>query len=368
MNVIKRFCEYENKKELLNTEKPLQIKTIRTLFEIYRLYIPDKFNENLLIDRYDFKKYFKITTIDYSTYDTNYNSYLTTKKGENIPIDKAEIDFKWIRKQEDYLINGNWKPREILSLYSYTIEGYNIVNNYLINKKEECIESINKCYEDTIREGFYFPLFFDLLEIIINKENKDLLNKKSKSLESNEILDRIKYNMKRVNKNPSYMIENYRLLTKIYPNIREEYLLLAVPKLIKTISEFIKRSPPTTKEMVIFRRTKSIAYIDDTNNYVVLKGFSSSSLSLEASKPYGGDHCCLKIIIIPKGSHIMSLMLLSRYKDEYEVLLNRDSRFEFIKKPTNGLLRDNKILESDNYEVNLCDSFTYKYSILELVS
>jgi hypothetical protein len=167
MDVIKRFCNTRDEKELLNLNIPIKLNQTQVIFEL--LDDPNFLKENC----------WKKETINYSLHNTNFHSNLMYSFTEKVKYDEEELDIEWFRKQSKYFKNKSL--REILSLFFYTSLGSSIANSYLLNNKEECLKAVYDAYNYAIKKEIYFPLFFSILDIVYLSENNYILKKENET-------------------------------------------------------------------------------------------------------------------------------------------------------------------------------------------
>jgi len=366
MDPIKNFCNTKETKYLLDLEEPLHIKKSIFLFDMYKLVIPKPFKLNLLEHKSNFN--WKQQSFELRTTTTNYHSYITLKNGKKTIIGDICIDFEWLKKQNK-ILRTTATPRQLLTLYSYTNEGSKITNAYLFGKEKECINYVDNAYNYSIKEGEYFPLFFDLLNIInITKSYDDILIKVTKKLKNS--IDLIKLILDHDN---CYK-HKYPILLDIYKYLQKHIILKAVDQYINMIYYYIKDLPTTSNDMVLYRGVKTRVVNGQKGNTIIFPNFTSTSLDFYSAINFGGDervpgetNCCFKAIVVPKDSHVFAAFLVSEYP-EFEILINKNSEFEILKSPEVGLLKEKEILDSEEYKINLC-TYTkeYEFAILKLI-
>ena len=90
-----------------------------------------------------------------------------------------------------------------------------------------------------------------------------------------------------------------------------------------------KNSPPTTKEITLYRGIRYNKGDKYEHEPVFNKQYISTTTSETVAKDFKGKdiYCCIMKIKIPKGSHILPLYNYSRFQGEFEVLLPRDGKF-----------------------------------------
>lgn len=112
---------------------------------------------------------------------------------------------------------------------------------------------------------------------------------------------------------------------------------------------------PIEQNLIVFRGIKPPEG-DFPGFYSTDKGFISTSVYLDTTGPFRGESCCLQIILIPKGSKVLFLpsSLSTLFKDEGEILLNRNSSFELVDE-------GNLQIENEDGELNTVKTVLLNY-------
>jgi len=362
---IKNFCKTNEEEVLSNLDEPIIFNKKTIEFVIERFSIPKKFNISLICKAAKLKECFIKTPFQMISYEGNYKTYINSSIGNPTHIGSINFDYLWIKKQCDWLKTYINEPRVLLTLYSYTDNASGFVNSYLLNNMDKCLDFVEECINNSKSEDTYFPLYFDLIDIIKIKSNEDLIYRPSKNVY--KMLDIIRTNIFEKTKNKFfYCKENYNLLLNIIIELKTSIILEAVNSYIKFLSNIIKKAPKTTKEMFVYRRTNT-QVLKHSDTSITFPNFTSTSLAVEMTEEFGQDDCCLKMIIIPKNASVLAAIIFSANKDEYEILLNKKSKFSVKVAPSTGILQKHGIFEETNLHTRLCFNIPHNYSVLELI-
>lgn len=112
--------------------------------------------------------------------------------------------------------------------------------------------------------------------------------------------------------------------------------------LVKRLDSVMK-SAKTTKDMIVYRGItsslfsklevgavlKDAGFGSTTTKQSVAKGFADSSTYTSNKKGENANPVIMKVQV-PKGSRALSMMKYSQYKDEEEILIDRNSRYKVI--------------------------------------
>lgn len=114
-------------------------------------------------------------------------------------------------------------------------------------------------------------------------------------------------------------------------------LFQLIKSLSDTISSTIKKSPSTTKPMVVFRGVTDSFFT--TNNYKGVhkkdevyynKGFVSTSVNYRSalnSFTKQENECCFKVITVLPGTKCVPLTGLTHFQNELEILFDKNVKF-----------------------------------------
>jgi hypothetical protein len=239
---------------------------------------------------------------------------------------EKEIDFDFIKTQMKYA--SSLSKRDILTASSYSFNGDTIINSYKrnefdFNSFKELFKPKEKNFWDSNLFPF-FPQFIDIMSVHFN------------------IIDKNEYTYK-----------NYKNMLLYGKSLSQETWYKIFDLFISDFRRIINNSPKVVNEINTWRGVNS----EYLYNYAKIKKkvykntqFLSTSFDLSTSHYFIGGHyftnerkgyelqCCLLNITIPVGSNVLLLMPYSKYLQEYEVLLNDQVVFKFIK---NNYIGDN---------------------------
>lgn len=106
------------------------------------------------------------------------------------------------------------------------------------------------------------------------------------------------------------------------PQWRNRCLTMSLPEWRKVLVQFVqdmkgifKAAPPLPAPMKVYRGL--------TKRPTAMKGYVSTTLSKGAAKNFINHKtkCCVQTIELSKGTRVLPLMVISRYADEFEMLL-----------------------------------------------
>lgn len=267
--------------------------------EIKKFDLPEKFDLDLLQVNYQYRKYIKTIKIDIT--------------------ENPDIDLKWLKKQSDYICKGHWKTEQFLSVYSYMINGKKIVDSYICKNYDNCLKEIEECFNTSIQEQKYFPLFFPIIDIIYSNTNEEIL-KDIDDYPTCLFLNNLRKEIDNICSG-CYMPykNNYYEVLEIFSRFTDKIKLVFVKQYIKTMSNFIKSSPSSFKEMLFYIKTSEKIYLFDRifeYPYFTIMDFTDDNMDY------------LKIIRLDSRISAIPLILFSKHQS---VIIDRNSKFEIIK-------------------------------------
>ena len=271
--------------------------------ELYKL-----FQTPRNIERREVKK----LSFGYDNISSNFYKHVL-KRDTNPDI----IDITWFIKMQEYI--SKLSNRERFALYSYTKNG-----DVYINIKERGMKF------DYDRFNVK-PFFYEFLEYITTNKSVDF-DVKFLGMTLSEIKKAKKDTSGR--KTATLYRKFLRLPSK---QLKHKVVDTLIKMLSDTISRVIKKSPPTTKPMVVFRGVKDCFFAADdftskyTSNEVYYnKGFVSSTLDYSVAIntfTNSSSSCCFKVITILPGTRCIPLIGLSHFEGEVEILLDRNIKY-----------------------------------------
>jgi hypothetical protein len=244
------------------------------------------------------------------------------------------IDTTWYLESLKYI--ATLTDRQRYALYVYTHHGDVYVNMIERGRKLD----YNNIYDTTI--------FYEFVVYMSNPNNskfviKDDLYKSGLGVSSGAI-DLVNMNDKdyRVAMSDKSGIKMFALFNKfttsgIVKVMKPIVLYQIIKSLSHTMSSTIKKSPSTTKPMVVFRGVTDSFFT--ANNFKGVhkkdevyynKGFVSTSLKYRSalnSFTKQETECCFKVITVLPGTKCIPLVGLTRFQNEFEILFDRNVKF-----------------------------------------
>ena len=270
-----------------------------------------------------------------------------------------DVDMDWFKKSDQYVKGLTLKDFHCIKYY--TGAGDKMINGILRNK-------VKPTY-------WYFELvFFQCMEIIKQgkfDKKKHILNNIQISINLPDIVSG-KFNVDEVvallhtHSEVITISQWYNVLQVIRVYLKQAFWIEACEMYIKDLNEVIKKSPPVTKEMTVYRGVKNDYFLKGSKNAKYTdQGFISTSLSSLVSIGFMGytGSCCMTRIKLMPGTHAVFIAGTSGHPTELEVLLPRDTEYhiEFGKKT--------EIIYSDRYvgANDVCGRFTRKVYVTNVV-
>jgi len=251
------------------------------------------------------------------------------------------IDTKWYLKSQKYI--SNLTDRQRYALFAYTKNG-----DVYLNIKERGLEL-------DYNRVIVAPLFYEFMVYMSDPgKTRDIFKKDISLLEDEAYLIKQSATKYRV------AIENKKDLFDFYVKfkrisgirLKNEVIDILLKNLGNTISSVIKKAPPTTKPMVLYRGVKNSFFtankydkVHKKDEVYYNKGFVSTSFSYRtAINTFTNDlkGCCFKVITVLPGTRCIPLLGLTYFPSEAEVLFDRDTKFIVRDKYTAKIPRTSK--------------------------
>lgn len=101
------------------------------------------------------------------------------------------------------------------------------------------------------------------------------------------------------------------------------------------LEELCRRSPPLPHDLRLYRGVRTdyleiFGYTENRKRFTYNPSFSSATLNRSHARAYAGSDCCLFDITVPAGSRIILLQAATFYREDYEVVLPSNTRFEVV--------------------------------------
>lgn len=317
----KKVAEYSDAKKLppyIFIKKPIHISVY--FFDYYNDRMLDPALPSVFKTKRDLTRKIIHLKFKFDNISSNFYKYVL-KRDTNPDI----LDTIWLLKMQKYI--ANLSNRERYALYSYTKNGDVYVN--ILERGMELDYGNIKLK----------PLFYEFVEYITTPGvDTDIF------LFNNDTIESVFYmtveDIKKAKKDTTG-----KLLAALYnkfekersSEIKKSVLKKLIENLGDTISRVIKKSPPTTKPMVVFRGVMDCFFAADnfTSKYAgdevyYNKGFVSTSINYKVALETFTNSikaCCFKVITILPGTRCIPLIGLTAFPDEAEILLDRNTKY-----------------------------------------
>lgn len=337
----KAFCSNKQHYSLLS--QPITNKTIGNIFPVYT----NKHNFVQLMNRGTGFTSSLINGVSFSFNNYNKGIALNLYDAESESI----VDTTWFRQVNEY-IKALPAP-DILTLIGYTYHGDVWANSYMRGKFDQSkfLNGVTHLYDYWISS--YMPLFFQALHVIETTKDLATLIHKDESvyfverqlgnvkmeavllkqnitvLEVLEIIANTK--LKLVNSN------KYLALGQIAKHFTMDFWLKCIELYCKDLNRIIRQSPALKKKMIVFRGVKDDYYLKGSKkSFYTNQGFISTSIYYNKASNFAAyvqntnkqSICCLKRITLLPGTRCLFLSGLSKFPEEFEILLPSDSVYQ----------------------------------------
>jgi hypothetical protein len=323
----------------------------------------------------------------YKEYNNYNQQFLRSTSVEN----NLEMDVEWLQKQKNYIMNMS--KYDLFTLKGYTHYGDVLVNSLLRDVIEwDKVKTMNT---DFFSSFDYFPVYFQLDAILSQIVSRNHHGSQSK-LSLYALFDKpentmVKLYTKTTNKsiprtsplnkyvdiitidyNTWKHSDRYIVLVSLWGLLHPTVYKKVIELFQQDLSRIINKSPPLTKDVVVFRGVKKDFYLKGARNgYYKNIGFVSTSMDVEKAQFFqrlgdeqsSGSDCCIQRITLVKGTRALLMMPTSQYGDEKEVLLNHGSTYKIIEP------RVMKTFYNKTYEksYDICKNDTYQVYVSDIV-
>jgi hypothetical protein len=271
--------------------------------------------------------------------------YSTTSKEEYVKL------LSWFHEQKIYIQDLSYIDK--LYLLSYTFHGDKIANAWARGKFN--IKKMRELFDDDNDEDDFMPLapaFYELIRKTsdINKIVKFSLNTPNakyspawydrfrkddeigntiSAIESDnlnqfytqdELEDEVMTDLNMIKTEP-FNISSYMSICRLEAFYTDDFIIDAVSYYTNKLNDLIINSPPLTQDIHAFRGIKS-AFVPRKEGEKVSVDFISTSLSFQKAREFMDNQlCCMKHLLIKKGTKCMYLGEFSFVVNESEILL-----------------------------------------------
>jgi hypothetical protein len=277
-----------------------------------------------------------------------------------------EIDSEWLKQNISYM--AKLPLQDKFTIFGYTFQGNNLINlrikhgygpefrKYLTNTV------LNPAMEDRYNR-FYFPLFMQTIKKIVSYFQSGKIRGAVHSKDSIKEIQKIFTNSS---------VIAYSLINKARTLFTYEFWCSVVDDFIDDLERIIKNSPPTTKQMILYRGEKKDYQAGKTPGDVYINNLFMST-SFDPNVAFLGDftdrasQCCVQKIILAPGSKCLFVESITQYRGENEILLPPGNKFkikEMFMAKFNALDLGSS---QQGYESTLCDldEFEMKVKVVE---
>lgn len=287
----------------------------------------DKFLDGGTLDLPSAHPFVRKMTIDHRREFHKHHVYVDS----SVDHDLLEVDQKWIKAQDDYILR--LKKEQLFDLYGYTHQGDVFINNYIrgtfsVDDFKQYLEEFDIDYDDV-----YFCLFFPALRVLTRSHSHDMLALFLEKPSESDVDELIAI------KNAQTYEEKYIKLVAISPKLSyDRFWILVLENYRDSIEDIISKAPPTPKPIVLYRGVDSDYFLTKyMKNHVdrvhIANSFVSTSSSVDVVNKFINllNKCCFMRLYVPAGTRMIMMMGVSRYALEAEFLLSHKSQF-YIKK------------------------------------
>lgn len=307
-----------------------------------------------------------------------FNNYNGRFLVNNSVFNTIMYDNNWLMDQLNYIYKLNLY--DLFTLKGYTYNGDVFANNYLRGTLDfKKFKNSHNEYIDQITQ--YFPMFMQ-----VNKT----LNKIP--LQNIFVVDERKTKVQRITKIQSFILkssatikewmnilqtktlkqsERYSIIVPLWPFFTDVFREEVLKLFIEDLTNIIVNAPTNSKTMVVYRGVRNNFYITNSTKDVYQNlGFVSTSLDIEVAKefqrpvsPEDDVKCCIQRVLLPKGTHAITLFPLSNFQDEKEVLLPTGTFYK---------LNNKKVLKSfyryqEDASMDLCFNNIVKINVSDII-
>lgn len=271
--------------------------------------------------------------------------YSTTSKEEYVKL------LSWFHDQKIYIQDLSYLDK--LYLLSYTFHGDKIANAWARGKFN--IKKMRELFDDDNDEDDFMPLapaFYELIKKTsdINKIVKMSLNipnakyspawydrfRKDNEIGNaisaietedlrqfytqDELEDEVMTDLNIIKSEP-FNISSYMSICRLEAFYTDDFIIEAVNYYTNKLNDLIRNAPPLSEDIHAFRGIKS-AFVPKNEGEKVSVDFISTSLSFQKAREFmDNERCCMKHLLIKKGTKCIYLGEFSFVVNESEILL-----------------------------------------------
>jgi len=374
---------------------PLVYEEKRISYPYLKLYKDNKSIEEVINKEYKFN--FKWEMVE----DIISSNNIDSKFAKNTINLSKELNFDWFIKMNTYV--ANLSKKEHLILRSYTIWGDQYSNRYLqhmskyknrdsFNENKDIFNKdvfLNDLSKKSDPNGkYFFPLFYSMIEIILEKytgnfedfkENyilSDMIDETIKNLKVNNLINNISvsgdiikdfitniFNFIKLSKKTNTIEDRYdivysRLIYIINLFSFEKFWTFVIENYILSLNNIILNAPPVISPFYVYRGVNNdyIKAGKDVNYISKLNTFTSTSLILDRALRFmsSNNSYLYRYLILP-NTRCIFLEQITEFIGEMEILL-----------PCTGYIY--QVANNGLYTTNtICDTKISKNNVREIV-
>lgn len=332
----KQFCASKQNYSLLS--EPIVHKTIGNIFPVYT-------NKQNFVQLMNSGTGFTSTFINGMNFSlNNYNKSIAL----NLYNAESEsvIDTTWFKQVNEYI--KSLSAQDILTLIGYTFHGDVWANSYMRGTFDQSkfMNGVNHLYDYWISS--YMPLFFqalhviestkDLNSLIHNSKHVYFVEKQMGNISMESVLlkkDITVLEVLEIIRDKKHSIVNsskYLAMGQIAGYFTVDFWLKCIELYCADLNRIIRKAPALKTKMIVFRGVKDDYYLKGSKKSLYTnQGFISTSIYYKKASNFAAyvgpkNHtCCLKRITLLPGTRCIFLSGLSKFPDEFEILLPSDS-------------------------------------------
>ena len=323
----KRFCKWNSEGQygpLEFEDIPVALVKIHKIVEIPLLKIgfeENEFHPDLLRERPE--PVFEVKRI--SVIESN-----NKQPGEKF----FTFDFpvQWFKQCNEHLANLSVADR--FKICGYTWNGDKIVNMWLLQKFDEWWDYIGEKIS-TDYEGHYFPLFFNIREILRECKRDDFykyLNEEAAPAFTNG-MDTMLHKCAIIGSTDD-LVSAYEEVMMLAPEeaFSREMYEEATTRFVKDLFRIIGECPPFPADCVVYRGVKDKYFMTEGGKDYVNSAFQSTSYDYDSALNFANlkKGCCVKKILVPKGARGLWMEPITQVANEHEILFQPGLSFKIL--------------------------------------
>ena len=260
---------------------------------------------------------------------------LTVTQETNREKDKLltfDFPLEWFKQSNLYIQTLSLEDK--FTVLAYSQGGDQIANAWLLGKpgyyqKSQTVENV------------YYPLFFPIRKILRGDLSKYVDPSKKVAADTFKIIawsDDL---------SQAY-IELSKLLKK--SAFKQDLFDHAIADYVKDLTRIIANAPPVPRDCILWRGVGTRYFSKEGSNIFHSETFMSTTYSPFSAQIFTDEeqNCCIKKILVPKGTHCLWMVPLSLEPQEHEVLLGPGLKFKILQ-------TDFKVIQRNSFTHDICN-------------